>query len=191
MASKQFEEFWKLRYPKTAPIPYLFKNNYAEEWFRIHSLPEAKRYPDTEQEWNILLTRHNTTITDILGNNVKVLLVTGDYSYNDAADVHITDQEPIFLNFSFHRLPDIDLHEIDCNVYDKRQVFRPAFTETIWKPHDHDNIIREIAEDRLRAFFVSSDKEALAAPYDGGIDFILRDSRTRDLYKEKYVSWLE
>jgi hypothetical protein len=53
-----------------------------------------------------------------------------------------------------------------------------------------DDLLREIAYDNLRAFFVSIEKELMIAPYDGGVDFILKNSETRDLYKRKYNSWL-
>jgi len=30
----------------------------------------------------------------------------------------------------------------------------------------------------------------IAAPYDGGVDFILKNNQTRDNFKEKYKEWL-
>ncbi|WP_449384898.1 DUF3885 domain-containing protein [Chitinophaga flava] len=45
---------------------------------------------------------------------------------------------------------------------------------------------QKFAQDNLRAFFISIGKELVIAPYDGGIDFILKNSETRDSYKGKY-----
>ena len=190
MTPEQFKEFWTSTYPETLPIQHFFKHDYLDRWFRIHSLPQSKRYADTEQEWSILLTRHNTIITDILGDNVKIFLVTGDYNYNEPTEAHITEEEPSFLNFSFQRLEDIDLFELSPEQYDKGQVYRPAFAEAVWKPHQHDNLLKEIADDKIRAFFISPDRRTIAAPYDGGIDLVLKDKETRDFYKEKYKGWL-
>lgn len=191
MTPEQFKDFWTTTYPETLPIQHFFKYDYSDRWFRIHSLPHSKRYADTDEEWDILLTRHNTIITDILGDNAKVFLVTGDYNnYNEPTEAHITEQEPCFLNFSFQRLGDIDLFELSSEQYDKGQVYRPVFTETVWMPHQHDNILRDIADDKIRAFFISLDKKTIAAPYDGGVDFVLEDKETRDFYKEKYKDWL-
>lgn len=64
------------------------------------------------------------------------------------------------------------------------------FSEQNWHPHKFDNLLKDIAEDNLRAFFVSVYKELIIAPYDGGVDFILKDTKTRDFYKQKYISWL-
>jgi len=190
MTPEQFKEFWTSTYPETLPIQHFFRHDYPDKWFRIHSLPQSKRYADTEQQWDILLTRHNTIITDILGDSAKVFLVTGDYNYNEPIEVHITKQEPSFFNFSFQLLDDIDLFELSPEQYDKGQVYRPAFAETVWKAHQHDSLLRDIADDKIRAFFISQDKKTIAAPYDGGIDFVLEDKETRDSYKEKYKDWL-
>jgi hypothetical protein len=64
------------------------------------------------------------------------------------------------------------------------------FSEQNWQPKKFDNILKDVAEGNLRAFFVSVDKELIIAPYDGGIDFILKDIKTRDFYKQKYSGWL-
>lgn len=38
--------------------------------------------------------------------------------------------------------------------------------------------------------FVSSTEQVIVAPYDGGVDFVLKNSGTRDFYKHKYKDWL-
>jgi len=34
------------------------------------------------------------------------------------------------------------------------------------------------------------DKKIIIAPYDGGVDLILKDIETRNIYKQKYSDWL-
>ena len=133
-----------------------------------------------------MLARHNTIITDILGDNANVLLVTGDYSHIDASEPHITQVEPSLQDFSFQRIN----YELSPEQYDDDQVYRLAFAETVWKPHLHNSLLRDIADDRLRAFFISKVNGAIAAPYDGGIDFVLQDTETKDFYRKKYEDWL-
>jgi hypothetical protein len=190
MTAQEFNAFWKQTYPATIPLSYLFKSDYAARWFRIHSLPESKRYADTEEEWNILLGRHNQIISDLLGENAPVLLVTGDYNWNSPTDIHITEEEPVLKSYSFTRLEDISLYEISPDNHDIDQVYRPAFAETIWNAGACDELLKEIADWTLSAFWVSVDKNLLIAPYDGGVDFVLKDSETRDFYKQKYKDWL-
>jgi hypothetical protein len=45
-----------------------------------------------------------------------------------------------------------------------------------------------IAQEEMRAFIIGDD--CLIAPYDGGVDLILKDGYTKGLLKEKYKNWL-
>lgn len=190
MTKEDFQNLWTLNYPDTMPISYLFKRDYSNRWFRIHSLPESKRYADNENEWEILLSRQNEIITDLFGLETPIVIVTGEYNWGDNKQIYDTDEEEIFKPFSFVRLDNIELSKIDPEQYDELDIYRPTFAQTIWKSNYHDKLLREIANDNARAFFVSFDKNIIVAPYDGGVDFILKDNQTRDNYKEKYKQWL-
>lgn len=190
MTPEHFKEFWASTYPETLPIQHLFRYNYASRWFRIHSLPQSKRYADTEREWGVLLARHNTIITDIFGDNVEILIVAGDYNCDEPLEPHITQQELALLHFSFQRIADVDLFELSPEEYGEGQTYRVAYAETVWKPYLHDNLLKGIADGKFSAFFISPNKKAIAAPYDGGIDFLLKDAETRDWCREKYKDWL-
>jgi hypothetical protein len=153
-------------------------------------LPESKRYAENEAEWEILLTRQNEIITDLFGFDTPILIVTGEYGWDDETAFHITDEEEIFKLFAFIRLDNINLHIVDKEQYDETDIYTPSFAQTIWKPNYHDKLLREIATDNVRVFFVSFDKKVIVAPYDGGVDFVLKDSLTRDFYKKKYRQYL-
>jgi len=190
MTKEDFQKLWTLNYPDTVPISYLFKHDYSERWFRIHSLPESKRYPEDESEWQILLSRQNEIITDLFGLETPILIVTGEYNWGDNRQIHITDEEEMFKPFSFVPLDNIELNKIDSEQYDEPDIYRPAFAQTIWKPKYHDKLLREIANDNIRAFFISFDKNVIVASYDGGVDFVLKDISTKENYKNKYRQWL-
>ena len=190
MTKEDFNTLWNNTFPETFTISHLFKHNYSDRWFRIHSLPESKRYADNDHEWNILLTRHNEIITDLFGPETPVLLVTGEYDWGNENTIHLTDVEEVFKDYLFTRLDNIELSQVNYEEDNEDAVYRPAFAETIWIPNHHNKLLREIANDRTRAFFISFEKQIIVAPYDGGIDFILKDSLTRDFYKGKYKQWL-
>lgn len=190
MTKEDFQKLWTLNYPDTAPISYLFKHTYTDRWFRIHSLPKSKRYPEDENDWQVLLSRQNEIITDLFGLETPILIVTGEYNCGDHRQIHITDEEEIFEQFSFVRLDNIDLHKIDPEQYDEPDIYRPVFAQTIWKPNYHDKLLMKIANDDTRAFFISFDKNVIVSPYDGGVDFVLKDSLTKEYYKKKYKQWL-
>ena len=189
MTKEQFDMFWTSIYPDTIPISYRFRDDYPDRWFRIHSLPQSKRYADNESEWNTLLTRQNQLITDLLGDDSNNIIVTGEFNWGERVPF-ITDEEEVFKSYSFTRLDNIDLYKLIPDDYDKGEIYRPAFAETIWKQNKHDKLLREIAVDNVRVFFASIDKNILIAPYDGGIDIVMKDTMTRDIFRLKYKDWL-
>jgi hypothetical protein len=190
MTAEQFEIFWSSTYPDTIPISHYFRYDFNDRWFRIHSLPESKRYAENETDWNILLDRQNKIITDIIGENSKVIIVTGDFYYEGHIELHpITDSKSI-TDMSFISLDNIDLHKISPYEYDQGQIYRPIISEQIWQANKFNNLLIEIADEKLSAFFISLENKSIIAPYDGGIDIILNDSEAKKDYKEKYKDWL-
>ncbi len=189
MTKEQFNTFWSSTYPGTIPISHYFKHDYADRWFRIHSLPESKRYAETEEEWEMLLHRQNTIITDLLGNS-NFLLVTGDYSWDDHTELHPLDEIKSIAEIPFVLLDPIDLHKLRPEEYEPKQFYTPQFSEQTWQATKFDNLLKDIAKDRVRAFFISRENNCIVAPYDGGIDIVLKDIETRTNYEAKYKDWL-
>jgi len=187
MTVGQFNKFWTSNFPDTIPIPHYFKRDYIDRWFRIHSLPESKRYAYNKQEWYILLDRQNKIITDILGDNSDIFIVTGDYTFDGYEELHPLEQVNSIGDMSFVSLEAIDLTKINPET---GQLYRPMFSKQIWQPKKFDNLLKDIAVDKLRVFFVAIEKKVIAAPYDGGVDFILDNPETKDAFKAKYKDWL-
>ena len=190
---EEFSKQWLFHYPDSPPVSHWFKWAYPDRWFRIHSLPKSKRYADNDTEWKILLERQNKIITDMFGSSVEVCLVSSDadWQFETLNALHNDDGE----RYRFVRLGNADLYKFDIEYYRDgymfdNQTFMPVFSEVVWKPHSHDNLLKEIANDNIRAFFVSFDKLIIIAPYDGGIDFILKDGMTKEYCKNKYKKWL-
>ena len=190
MTKEDFQNLWNSNFAGSELISHLFKQNFAERWFRIHSLQDSKRYADNEHEWEILLSRQNEIITDLFGIETSVVMVTGQYITNDNRNFCDILNEEIFEPFSFVQLDDIKLHKIDAELYDEQVEYRPFFTQIAWKPNYYNRILREVANDNIRVFFVSFDKGVIVAPYDGGIDIVVSDRTTKEIYVAKYSEWL-
>lgn len=190
MTAEQFNNFWKSTYPNTTLIQHHFKHDFADRWFRIHSLPDSKHYAQGDNDWDILLDRQNKIISELLTGNSNFLLVTGGHTSEEYTELHPIDEVNSIKEIPFISLDPIDLNKIYPDEYDHGQFYTPMFSEQKWQLKKFDNILKDIAEDNLRAFFVSIDKELIIAPYDGGVDLILKDSETRDFYKQKYSGWL-
>jgi hypothetical protein len=190
MTSEQFDTFWTSTYPDTIPLAHCFKHDYKDRWFRIHSLPESQRYADTEEEWNILLSRQNKIISDLIGNSTKLLIVTGEYDFDGKFESPSVLDNELFAGLEFTSLKPIDMYNPDSDEFDKGTTYRPFFAEINWGQNKYDKILRSIANDEMRAFFISIDKKCLIAPYDGGMDFVLENETIKDVYKNKYKDWL-
>src|SRR5690242_3897509 len=80
MTPAEFNDYWQQVYPNSPPIGYLLRQEYEDRWFRIHTLPESKRYPETEAEYQEILRRHNLLLDDLLGEQGEFVLITTGYS---------------------------------------------------------------------------------------------------------------
>ncbi|MDO7874928.1 hypothetical protein Q5H93_09310 [Hymenobacter sp. ASUV-10] len=190
MTAEQFSTFWATTYPATLPLGHNLKKAYRDRWFRIHSLPESKKYASTQAEWQVLLDRQNGIITDLLGESGPILLVTGEYRH-EGIPFESALEETALANYSFVTVADVfDLHQSSPAHYDAGDFYQVSFSEQRWQSGKFNEMLRAIANDEMRAFFVSIVNNCIVAPYDGGIDFILHDTATRNHYREKYAAWL-
>ncbi|MGW6733237.1 DUF3885 domain-containing protein [Streptomyces sp. NPDC055013] len=53
---------WQRQFPKGPPIAHELRAAYSDRWVRFHSLPDSKRYPESEDEYAIVLHRYNTVL---------------------------------------------------------------------------------------------------------------------------------
>lgn len=164
--SNSFQSQWDQFYPNKLPISHYLVQYFQQSWFRIHSLPESKRYADTPAEYELLLNRHNQIITDCFRENTSIFIVSGHYfsrSRNNKA------YDPAFiLPYKFHLEQEINLTQAN----------------------EHNDLLKKIADDEVRAFMISFEQNIILAPYDGGIDFIIFDKTKRNALRDKYKDWL-
>jgi hypothetical protein len=171
LSQESFLAWWNQLYPETPPINYFFKQQLKSRWLRIHSLPGSKRYATTKEEWDILLHRQNTVISDLIAENTAIKIVVN----------YIAIDNYLFKAFNF----------INIGVFKDEKaetVFQSFLFETTWQANTLNPMLIMIAEDEMRAFIIGND--CLIAPYDGGMDIIFKDGYTKGLFKEKYKHWL-
>ena len=68
--------------------------------------------------------------------------------------------------------------------------FRPCSVKVAWQANEHNDLLKKIADDEVRAFMISFEQNIIVAPYDGGIDFIIFDKTKRNALRDKYKDWL-
>ncbi len=184
MTAQEFNQYWELTYPETIPVSHYFKHDYTERWLRIHSLPLAKRGPGNNKEWKILLDRQNTLITDLIGENGTFYLVLNEYCHEEQTGP--MEKEEAYEKYQFTPLGRNDQEPDEEEGF----VYKQEFSEQKWASGRFNDILKDIAEDNSRAFFMSIAGECIIAPYDGGMDIIVKDTDTRDRLKYKYKAWL-
>lgn len=184
MLSEEINGFWAEEFGDALPVASALKWKFQERWFRIHTLPKSKRYPDSESEYEEIFSRHNTVLEDLFDSEEKFILASTSCS---------GDAEPI-------RSPKIEEMGLQQNFWQSIQVDEEAPGETHchvfidfvrWKVGLLDALFRLVADDEIsEVMLISVEGNFVYHPYDGGADLILKDSITRDRYKQKYVHWL-
>lgn len=180
-------ETWNSRWRGCRPIAHELRFAYADRWIRFHSLPQSKRYPDTESEYAVVLQRYNTVL-DELGVHGSLLVVTADWT--DAAGVSFDPRQ------TRARLAADGVHwqTILEDPDDDRE--HPAYTQLYisarpWRIGVVNDILRAVADDELAGVILApSDLRWLYHPYDGGADVILPTQAERDALKERHQGWL-
>jgi len=186
--SDAFDDYWSSSFPGCPPISYLFKWRMPDRWLRVHSLPNSKRYPESDKERGEVLRRQKLLLADVVG----------------------IAEECFFVGAAFGDLPTVaycgavpDLGEILTNPARRishREVEKDDDEPVgIWDVEvgkgrlDIDRlklILLKIADDQLSHFFVVNPKlNRIFAPYDGGVDLILEDSEQRDALRTVYSDW--
>ncbi len=184
-----FRYFWQQHFLNCPPISYLFKHRLTDRWFRFHSLPKSKRYAENEADIVELLDRQNTVLLDVIGTGMCTL-VLGNYSYAPCFE----KQCSAISNFEFQEFLKLSKQDFDpdeLEIGEESLYFNLFCTTHSLKSGSLDDILLCVAEWKITNFFViNCDSERIFAPYDGGVDIILKNAKERDEFKIKYKSWL-
>jgi hypothetical protein len=186
MNKTEFNKYWNINYPESNQIGHELKSVYPNRWLRIHSLPESKRYAESEDEYQIILNRQNKLISELIGENTEIIITSGQY------ETELKDEISTELNNygKFEKCRTIELHKIYPEEYEDEFFYYVYFKPDIWKLNSKNELLKNIADDEFRAMFVCPKRNCIVAPYDGGIDVIVNTQEKRDELKIKYKDWI-
>lgn len=154
-------------YPQCWPIGWKLRVEFAHRWFRIHSLPESKRYPEREAEYEEILSRHNQLASDVLGVNRRIFLFW--YGF-DLGEMRAGRRAATFREDGEN-----------CHIF---------MREDTWRAGAFDDIITDVADDkRSSVVFFDTENDSVYAPYDGGADVLVTDPGRLNHLKEEYRKW--
>jgi hypothetical protein len=172
---------WDERWPGCSKLPYALRGD-RDRWIRFHTLPGSKRYPGTEAEYRIILTRHNTVLGELV-TGPAVLVVTAGYSDACEPPQSCRSSETVAVHpkaayWTSVCMDDEPGFESWMHLY---------VSQTPWSVGCLDPLLREVADDVIANVLVAdSDLRWLYHPYDGGIDVLLPSTADRDSIRDRH-----
>lgn len=165
-------------FKRAFPVAHLLRTYHSQLWFRVHSLPESKRYAESTAEREIVFQRYRAFGTALLGANSTCLAIR---SRPDPLD-----QSDPFASCADHGStwnPFLDLtHE--------GEVWHSQVAEVRWEPQKLRPLLTAIAEDREGLIlFLAPGIDTIFAPYDGGADGFSFDPQIREQLKREFHTW--
>ncbi|MGW0731251.1 DUF3885 domain-containing protein [Streptomyces sp. NPDC002851] len=178
---------WQARRPSGPPLAHTFRSTYADRWVRFHSLPDSKRYPESEDEYAIVLDRYNTVLDELFAGT-DVFVVTMDWSDTPTGPAcYPTPRETLhpdgtrWWTESEQDDPDPEFHTHTRLYADRRP----------WERGCGDELLRAVADEALvEVFCTDTELRRIHHPYDGGADVILATPEERDRLHGQYTDWL-
>ena len=180
------DEYWTHRFDDAPPIAHSFRDSQRDCWVRFHSLPESKRYADSESEWTTLLERHNGVVTALVSDNAQLDLLTTNWSDSESPDLPPARFCELQLPTEHWRT--VAMHELDGDPDPNYwHIFRSSI---VWRRTALDDVIRLVADDYISNVMILDPHDSwLFHPYDGGMDVILGSTEQRDDLSRKFNHW--
>jgi hypothetical protein len=153
---------------------------HPDRWVRFHSLPESKRYPESEDEYAIVLARHHAVLAD--------LGLTGRCF---ALAMRFTDDLMPPSNASEVALPNACLWRVVEQPEEKGLDAAIYAAEVTFPSSAVDHLLRSVADDQeVGVVLLPVTGEWLYHAYDGGADVIAASTAHRDELAARFVDWL-
>lgn len=179
-----YPAWWTARFGETPPLGYRLRVAFADRWLRIHSLPNSKRYPESPDEKDLLLARHDAVARSVLpGSCTLVTAVYAPATVGERArfDGFGARAFECVSSYTDPGDPDGLGNDIDASIW---------AADTAWDLSADRDLLLAIAMDEARALWVAASSGEVFAPYDGGADIIARDPSRRAALQTEFADWL-
>ena len=144
-------------------------------WLRIHSLPESKRYPETDAERETVFKRYSRFGSALLGEHAQCLVIRS--SFNGAP-----------LNPEW--MPDLAWTPTHRVFEDTDNIWDSWMAHTTWDAEIFRELLLAIADDRERhVALLSLATDCVFVPYDGGADGFSFDTDLLRRISDEVAPW--
>ncbi|MEU7630489.1 hypothetical protein AB0C34_10945 [Nocardia sp. NPDC049220] len=187
MRSDDLLGLWQRRWPRCPPLADELKHAYRDRWVRFHSLPRSKRYPETADEYGIVLDRYNTVL-DELFTGQEIYLITSDWSNRPEPGARPDDHAQWHPDARYWTSVCNDPTETDAEFISYTHLF---VSRVPWQHGAVDDLLRAVADDATAGVMIADlALERIHHPYDGGTDVLLRTAAERDTLMHRHAGWL-
>lgn len=172
--SRAWDEHWA-----EEPPGDVLRDAHPDRWVRFWSLPEAKRYADTDAEHAEVLRRHLTVIRT-LAEDTPVWVIAEDWDGRSIRSGWSHDAVPGRWPWRRSR---------DFAVPDEAAAIGSFYWVRSFAVEDLTGLLRDVADERASVTICGDDLSWLYAPYDGGADVFLPTQIQRDDLRRRYRRW--
>ncbi|OLZ44673.1 hypothetical protein BS329_35780 [Amycolatopsis coloradensis] len=184
MSDDDLSALWQQQWPGCPPLSHMLNRAFPDRWVRFHSLPESKRYPDHDAEYDVVLHRHNS-ILDELFQGQDIRIITTHWS-DDPEPQAMSPRRARQLPGARHWRSLLDDEDDTDPRYAHLYVDR-----TTWQPGLLDDLLRDVADEVVADVMITNlSVDRIHAPYDGGADVLLPTTAERDIVKRRHIDWL-
>lgn len=189
MILNELTDFWRTSFNDVPPISDELKHLFQSRWVRFHSLPESKRYPDCESEYQEILFRHHHLIENVCDSPSDLIVVFQEYS-----DQQNFEQFPDSLIDFFPLLQHWKTVLNEKLLSDEENFYSHFYVQKIdyfLNKQKISNLLRQIADAEMYSvMLIDLNSKVVFHPYDGGIDIIVETEQERNQLKAQYSHWL-
>ena len=170
---------WTSSFGTALPAGFLLRSARPEIWLRVHSLPESKRYPENQADYQEVLRRYNSVATDVLGEGSLCTLFITRFGENQVWSKR--DEMPLGNKTPQH----VFGHGLDDDAI---QFFALS---VCWRANNFDELLTSVANDQTGPILFSNlAKQTAFSPYDGGADLFFQSECERNTAKTVFAPWL-
>jgi hypothetical protein len=172
--------WWRAKFGIIAPIGYELRAPQGSPWTRVHSLPAAKRYPQTEAEYAELNNRASAVANSVFGVGELIFGYHSVYAFDDVDPPTLPAELRAML-----RVPraKFQVEGGEANVYTQ------AFI-AYWPFDGFSALVKHVADENVRMLsFASATTRNVMCPYDGGFDLFTTSPTPEDL-QSQFTEWL-
>jgi len=185
-----FDRMWHSRRPNDRPIGNELRGSASSTWVRFHSLPGSKRYADNQAEYDELLSRHHTLISElsaIAGTPANDLrAVTPSFSDSPRPVDRNDALAAAMPSAAYWKTLPQDLSDPDDQYW-----IHLHLTKTSMLAKDLRELLLLVADFGTgEVVLCPPTLDWLYHPYDGGCDVIAPDRAAVELLRTRHADWL-